>query len=328
MNFERLEGCRRAWRELTVIGKSLEHCHIIGMTLGEGVLLHLLEPPRWKPEDGGYRGGIWTQRRRLKEQERDQGCRLDYTEVRLGETRLRVGSASAGTLEDAGESVPLFWEMMKAGWSAPSWMREVEWDELRLVTLELDGADRLPEYAPGMPVGLIHEPLPRAHLLEKTVTLQVGKSRTLSFQDSHGERVWCHINRVFLIDVWESLEERWADAARTGRFSAAELEQARRDCAPALGRSCPGGMRYVGLEYECSRDLSLQFYTKDYLRSRPEASGGISLAMTLKPEQAVGAHGLPLRGEVLQTAVPPDTVRIPAELFCCYETAEVWEEKG
>ena len=83
-------------------------------------------------------------------------------------------------------------------------------------------------------------------------------------------------------------------------------------------------MCYVGIEYECSKDMSLQFYSKEYLRSRPEEHRGSSalLGMRLKPDRATGTHGLPLRGSVIETAVPPDTVKIPAELFFAFEKSK------
>ena len=51
------------------------------------------------------------------------------------------------------------------------------------------------------------------------------------------------------------------------------------------------------------------------------------LGMRLKPDRATGTHGLPLRGSVIETAVPPDTVKIPAELFFAFEKVEEWEEQ-
>lgn len=47
----------------------------------------------------------------------------------------------------------------------------------------------------------------------------------------------------------------------------------------------------------------------------------------LKPDRATGTHGLPLRGSVIETAVPPDTVKIPAELFFAFEKVKEWEEQ-
>ena len=87
-------------------------------------------------------------------------------------------------------------------------------------------------------------------------------------------------------------------------------------------------MCYVGIEYECSKDYQLQFYSKEYLNARPKTGHGRAafFLMRLKPDQETGTHGLPLRGAVIDTPFSPDTVRIPAELFLYYEKSVEWEE--
>ena len=87
-------------------------------------------------------------------------------------------------------------------------------------------------------------------------------------------------------------------------------------------------MCYIGIEYECSKEIQLQFYSKEFLKSVPETHGGSStfLLMRVKPDKKIGTHGLPLRGCVIQTPVSPDTTIIPAELFSYLEKAEGWEE--
>jgi len=84
-------------------------------------------------------------------------------------------------------------------------------------------------------------------------------------------------------------------------------------------------MCYVGVEYECSRDISLQFETKEALKA-PSPEGPGLVLMRMKPDQDTGIHGLALKGCGLQTPVAPDTEKIPAELFCYFEKAGEWEE--
>ena len=82
------------------------------------------------------------------------------------------------------------------------------------------------------------------------------------------------------------------------------------------------------MEYECSKDLNLVFYYKQYLDSQPKTHEGSShfLMMRLRPDAETGTHGLPLKGCVIQTPVPPDTSEIPAELFMYYEKTGEWTE--
>lgn len=73
----------------------------------------------------------------------------------------------------------------------------------------------------------------------------------------------------------------------------------------------------IGIEYECSNDIGLQFYSKESLMSYPEIHerSATVLFMGLKPDNEIGTHNFAFRGYVMQTAVSPDTVKIPAELL-------------
>ena len=219
--------------------------------------------------------------------------------------------------------------MMRAGWTVPDWLREKEWDELQLVTLKIADLKRLPGYSPQMPILIKHRPDSIRHIVEKTITLTVGKKRSFSFLDHDGEQVWCHINDVTLIDVWEDTEKQFQDPKYIKKVSPEQLAEIKESCYKALEQNCPQGMCYIGIEYECSKDFSLQFYTKEYLSSYPECHSGSAFffLMRLKPDKDTGTHGLPLKGCVMQTPLSPDTVKIPAELFSYQEKRKEWEEQ-
>lgn len=62
-------------------------------------------------------------------------------------------------------------------------------------------------------------------MVEKTFTLNVGKSRSFSFVDSYGDEVQCYINDVKLIDVWKGTEEQFNDPQYTEKVSAEQLQE-------------------------------------------------------------------------------------------------------
>lgn len=150
--------------------------------------------------------------------------------------------------------------------------------------------ENLPEFTPDMPITITHGPIPLRHIVEKSVTLNVGESRSFHFTDGYGDEVQCHINNVTLIDVWKDTEEQWNDSRLAERLSPEQLEQARKHSYDALKQNCPKGM-------------------------------------CLKPDKKTGTHGLPLKGCVIQTPVPPETVKISAELFMCFEMVKAWTER-
>lgn len=335
MNFSFLEGYHKAWQDILVIGKTIKHdngnCHIIGMTLSDEANLYLLEPYSRPENTDKPKKGIRTQRRSLRENE-DNGCSyLHCSDFYLGEERLQVEGGNGGSLEYSEQDygvIQLFMDMISAGWMIPEWLKNTDWNDLQLVTLRIAGLDRLPSYSPEMPITIKHHPTPIRHILEKTVTLQVGKSRTFSFYDHCGDKVLCYVNQVTLIDVWKKTEEEFNDPQLAKRLSPEQIKQARKFSLDALGQNCPKGMCYIGIEYECSKDISLGFYAKQLLSSRPKICHGSSsfLMMRLKPDKETGTHGLALKGCMIQTPFSPDTTVVPAELFHYYEKVEAWTE--
>lgn len=334
MNFSILKSHHKKWRDILVIGKTIERdnrkYHIVGMTLSEEAKLYIIEPCT-ETETGHKPRGIRNQRRVQKENNENNCCYLNCSEFCLGTEKMQVQGAAGGPLafssDDYG-TIQLFSDMMSAGWQIPGWLENEEWDCLQLTCLTIAGLEKLPAYSPEMPITITHRPAPVRHILEKAVTLQVGKRRSFSFTDNHGDEVWCHINNVTLIDVWKSTEEQLNDSKLAENFSPEQLAQAREHRYKALEQNCPEGMCYAGIEYECSKDLCLTFYTREYLKSCPTTHHGSSyfLLMRLKPDKETGIHGLPLKGCVMQTPLLPETAKIPAELFLYHEKVDAWTE--
>ena len=335
MQFSWLEEIPNEWRHVLVIGRTIirdsQKYHIVGMSSGDKLQLHILEPfcePEVPPR---RKKGPCRQRKLLREQEESDICHLHCSEFQLGDTKLKIQGGCGGPLkysEQDYRTIHLFLDMMRAGWVVPDWLKEEDWNNLQLITLTVANRKRLPKYSPDMPIIVKHRPDHTRHLVEKKITLTVGKSRSFSFTDHEGCEVRCHINRVSLIDVWEDTKRDLSDPWYIKKVTPERLQEIREHCYKALEQSCPEGMCYIGIEYECGRDYQLQFYSREYLDSYPESHSGSAalLMMHLKPDQEAGTHGLPLKGTVIQTAVSPDTVKIPAELFLYYEKKDEWEE--
>lgn len=336
MDFSYLTNAHQAWKQVLVIGRTIERegkrYHIVGMTLNteDTAFLYILEP--FSEPARPKRRGAKNHRTSLKDQENGNSTYLDCRALRLGKRLLGAQGGQGGPLRfstDDYQTIELFFRMIDAGWTVPDWLRETEWEDLSLTTLYFSGVKRLPKYTKETPLTLIHRDPPRRHILEKTVALTIGKSRSFSFTDHNGEEVWCHINKVSLIDVWEDTARQFEDPRYTKKVTPGQLQEIKEHTRQALSESCPKGMCYIGIEYECSKDYQLQFYAKEYLSSRPKASSGSAsfLLMRLKPDKKTGTHGLPLRGAVIDTPFAPDTVKIPAELFLYYEKPVDWEEQ-
>lgn len=335
MNFLSLEEMYQKWQELLVIGKTIEresyNDYILGMTLADEAKLYILEAYRETELSKYRRRGVRNQRSILKEPQEICSRYLHCCSVQLGGESLHIQGGTASPmkygLQDYG-TIQLFLDLMTAEWKIPRWLKKEDWENLQLVTLDVAGVKKLPEYEPNMPVTLQYEPKRIPHFLEKTLTLTVGKSRSFHFLDHQGDEVQCYINDVSLVDVWEDVENQLRDPKYTQGISPAEVQQIKSHFYKVLEENCPRDMRYVCLEYECNKEIDLQFYSKQYLQSHPKKQKGCSgcIGVCSKPSHPFGAHHLPLKSCVLQTAVPPDTSKIPAELFLYFEEADVREE--
>ena len=336
MKLSYLEDVHKMWNDILVIGKTMERdnkkYHIVGMTLGDEAKLYIIEPCNEPENESNKIKGVRNQRKIQKEHRENEVRYLHCSDFYLGDQRLQVQGGSGGSLkysEENYEVIKLFFDMLRAGWIIPEWLKNEEWDNLQLVTLDLSDVEQLPEYSPEMPIIIKHRPSFIEHIVEKTAILNVGKSRTFNFVDNYGDKVRCYINNVTLIDVWKDTEEQFKNPKYTENISEEQLQEIKKECFEALQQSCPEGMCFIGIEYECSKDISLQFYSKEFLKSYPETHNGkaTSLFMRIITDKETGTHNLPLRGYVIQTAVSLDTSKIPAELFLYLEKTDEWEEK-
>lgn len=333
MQFSWLEGVSKKWKEILVIGRTMERdgkrYHIIGMTLEEEAKIYLIEP--YEEQKRRNRKKKCTQRMLAKEQETTSLSYLHCQEFMIGNKKLRTqGGCGGALLPESYREIKLFLDMMDAGWEIPEWLKDEEWDRLQFITLEIAHLKRLPQYSPDMPITIKHGPVFEKHLLHraKSMTLEVGKPFPFQFTAHDGEKVRCYINNVMLIDVWEDAREHFDDMKYWEHFTEEQLQEAKSHYYEALRQNCPKGMCYLGIEYECSRNIDLKFYSKEFLDSYPETHNGSAafLVMLLKPDKKTGSHGLPLKGAVIDVPFSPGTTAVPIELLFYMEKTEAWEE--
>ncbi len=335
MRFSWLEGVSKKWKEILVIGRTLERdgkkYHMVGMTMEEETArLYIIEP--YEERNCHQPKKKRTQRQLIREQEIENGCYSNCREFRIGNKKLCTQSGCSGVLRpDNYEDIKLFLDMMDAGWEIPEWLEEKDWDRLQLDTLVFTGLKRLPRYSSDMPIVIKHGRGAQRHLLHraKQIMLEIGKPCSFQFTAHDGEKVHCYINDVLLVDLWEEAGKKFDDARYQEHFTEEQLQEIKSQYYEALRQSCPKGMCYIGIAYECSKDINLQFYAREFLDSYPEPhSGSVSfLVMRWTPDQQTGIHGLPLKGGTIDVPFSPDTTTIAAELLFYMEMTEEWEER-
>ncbi len=329
--------------EIKVIGKEVERdgvfYHVMGMTLKDKkATLHVLEYNSTREEERDeydlceeellprVRPREQTPRERMKEsaRQRERSMFLHLREIKNNGASIELSGGQSGVLRnsDYGEAYLLFYVMRQAGWSLTeeSVFYEMNWEALSLTECELrEEYEYLPDLDGQLEIS--YDVMPTECVLEMPVMLEVGQEATLSFSMTDGQSAECYINKVYTMDMWAEEEKRFSSKEYRERMlahvSEEELEQMIQHFFETLAESCPRGQHYMVVEYECTRDVALRFYDKDYLDTvpQPKAGSASSLMMIAKPEETLGSHGLKLQGCVIQTPLPPETKRLAAELF-------------
>lgn len=352
MNFEYLSEliAQMQYDEIKLIGKTVEAggkpCHFISLVRqGEKVELCMLM--QTKPWNEHVAKLAWrnTTRKLLKENHTDVSASLQA--IHIGGQDFEVASGSGTGLDSSYnyEQLIFFAKMIEAGWNIPedSLFYKEDWNRLMLMKYSLkDPMQQIPEFGDSVlaaTMGIYF----KTFFVEQRVKLPVASSQegsecdkimefTVVEEDGQRRAGTCYINRVYLIDVWEEEEKRFADPQYQERMlehmSQEELDTVKQQMFTTLEQHCPRGMYYIGLEYECTPDMSLEFYSSEYLKREQEeptiVTGDSSVSVTLmhsrlEPDEELGAHGLKLRGAIIEDPVPQDTKVLWAELFTAHE---------
>lgn len=233
--------------------------------------------------------------------------------VTVGDRAFTV-AMSETTVPDNVEDIMLLCEFMKKGW-LPQSVGEIDSENLYLTAIELmEETDSLAGI--GGSVTFTSRQRAERFLVEKKVRLTVGQGRNRALKicdPKTGEAYDAYIQSVGLLDLYAEMERIYSDPAFLQNVSAEELAVIKADS----GRQFPAGTFYPVIEYECA--LSLNFELTKHLNAVPDYRGDGATGIILsKPEQKRGRHGMKLRSDVMQIAVPSDTETLDAEIFSAY----------
>lgn len=230
--------------------------------------------------------------------------KVDFTELR------RLGAQDW-------EHLLLVARFLENGWQ-PDGIDHQDVDLLFLASLKLFGDyNSIPEIGQDPQLRFVMGPYNVTFQVEKPVELVIGGRYPdkLIFQDAvTGVEHWVHINRVYLMDMWEEAERIFSASELREKMAPDEIDKARQDFEKRLAEICPRGMCFPVVEYECEEEISLQFHTRSYLDAKPVHRNS-GMAILSRPEQPSGVLGFKLKASVIQEPVPANTVKIDAELF-------------
>lgn len=334
--------------EVKVIGKTVEiegrPCHIIALLRqGEQAQICMLTQEDAVPQ--ALMRETKTMRESLKGRTGTQMPGLQ--KIKIGNTVLETEGGTGYCMQaSVTDTAVLTLKLMEAGWQLPHdnafW--EMDWEQVTMTIDRFRGTYKLLPDVDGAQISVTWGPQFLEYMVEKPVTLTVSDEQegvrggqelpfTMTGADGSIKEGICYINHVALIDVWKEQEARYADPEYQKQalehVTPEAFEEIKKQSFRILEQDCPRGMCYVGVEYECTLDVSLDIYSKEYLDSVPKVYEGSAAFMLIshRTDKETGTHGLKMRAAAVQTPVPPDTKEIRAELFQARMMIPEWEEK-
>lgn len=332
--------------EIKIIGKTVQiegfFYHLIAiMRRSDEVYLCILSQTQpWEEYVGGIIGEK-THRQSLVEEPRYE--KPTISTFYIDSLELQVESISGSSLKMDISGQLLVVQFLEQGWQVPldGGMDTADWDCLEMSTVRFcNHLKHLPDVSNAQ-LAANWQHSSRSYLLQKPCKLIVTDQdagitgqQELDFTVTDPQGVVreeiCYINRVSLFDPWENEEKRFADPQYQKRMlehiSPEKLAEIKQDVFQTLAQTCPRGMCYPLVEYECTmEEANLLFYDREYLDGDIQVQGvgdagqnGASVTMIgwmHKPQKPQGLHGRKLQCCTLQTLVPYGTKEIFAELF-------------
>lgn len=337
MNIRYLQKLLSRIDEIKIIGKSAEIdgviCNVAGI-VRYGMQLRLIileydehyrqqieEREMLELSDGTHESE--TNRIMMKGREKAIQPFRPIKSVFIGDVEFGVSGSEKRRLNiQDGESVLFLTELLRNDWK-PEGIDYQDIDMLFLTSLELTGDfTKIPDFENNNQIHFTMRKDSTSFLVEQPVTLIVNGEypEKLWFKNEEtGEVNWAQINRVYLMDMWVDMGKTLSDPKRLKQMTKEQIDKAKKDFEERFLEICPKGMCYPIVEYECEECISLQFYTKNYLESKPVHNNS-GIGLIVGTEKATGILGMKLKAAVIQEPVTVDTVSIKAELFQYFKT--------
>jgi len=222
-----------------------------------------------------------------------------------------------------GESVLFLSELLRNGWN-PEGIDYQNIDMLFLNSIEFHGDfDEIPEFDDNAKLHFAMHEDGVSYFVEQPLTLVVNGEypEKLWFKSNEdSEEHWVQINRVYLMNIWDDLEENFSNPKLLETMSKEQIYEAKINIEKSLMEICPKDMYYPVIEYESEENISFEFHTKEFLDSEPVHHENGSIGFIISPDKSTGILGTRLKSAIIQEPVSGNTEIIEAELFQYHKT--------
>jgi hypothetical protein len=337
MNIKYLQKLLSRINEIKIIGKNTEIngavCNVVGVVRYDSqlrlIILSYDEQFREQIEEREIAGLCndeyipETNRIIMKGKDRVSHPLIHIASVSIGDIKFEVSGSQNQRLNDKdGESALFLSELLRNGWN-PEGVDYQNIEMLFLTSIELVGDfAEIPDFGDNPLLHFIMGRNSVSYVVEKPVMLTVNGeySEKIWFKnEDNSEEHWFQINKVYLSDMWGEMEKTFADPKILNQMTKEQIAEARINVERRFKEVCTKGMCYPIVEYECEECISLQFYTKKYLESKP-VNRNYGMGLIVGADKPTGVLGKKLKTAIIQEPVLADTVSIEAELFNYYKT--------
>lgn len=234
--------------------------------------------------------------------------------------KVQVGSGSILSIQDT-ENIFLLAKLFEKGYK-PKAIGAINPDQIYVHVLTLEGEfTRLPSVSKKSEIILKHGDTYRDILIEKPVTLEVGKDYTEKiYFDVEGKKHWIFINSVQPYNILEKMVEQFQDPRYLEHYTQEALNEIVQDITKNIKESCPEGKCFILVEYESNNDESIRLFSKDWLDRIPSRSNHCT-AFFVRPDsdKPLGKLGRSLKVELIAEPFEQDIKSIEAEIFSSFK---------
>lgn len=304
---------------------------ILGLAdVNEGVNLYLLTyaPVDREPVYMDF-DKVQTHREEMRNQYKPNGH--DYLfarQVYFGSHAVPVKSSQGNAL-GTGQmgSDWILSEALRQGWDY-KFFEDYNLMDLCLTTMTLDAKfSEIEDLLKESPIRLERDESIKTYMVEAAFDLPVGGKLdelvTLYLADytEHLEEVIV-INGIEMRDMWKDFETIYEVHRTRGTFTEEELEAFILENERNFEQYCPRGMCFPVVSYEASPEISIQCFATAYLDKEVErnySNSASSMGIMLKGSGELGLRGLPLKNDVIQHAMSPETQNLKFEVFYAHK---------
>ncbi len=334
MNFKRLKYELSQIKDIKPIGKTIEIndalYHVMGMILNKDKNLQLLilKYNDEYSENNDQLNELPNTNRSAHYQRSIESFADSVEKVKIGNLEFIIKESSQEQCRFKEHYMTiLFIRFLLYGWNTED-IDTLDIDHMKLITLTFnENFCEIPNFNSFMPICFSIRQNFEQNLVELPLDLNIGSDypdELLVYGKNDNKKHLIYINQVYLCDMWLEMEKVFDHMKMKEIFTDEELEHKKTEFENIFLKVCPKDMYYPVVKYECEDEISLEFYSRKWLDTKPVYSDNL-IGFIMKSNESIGKRGLKLKEALIEEPVTHDISKIEVELFCYNKILKEYE---